>query len=182
MKIGIIAGGFKPFTSGHMFMVEKAAKENKEVYLFVSITDRIRKNEYPIYWKQMEIIWSQFIAPFLSPKVKVFYSPNPLAALIDHLKIVNNDSNNKDKYTFYADSNDVKHMENDRIKITLSRIITNNQLQTSPVNREKNINVSGTMARQALSENNKTKFITMLPEYQQKLYGELIFNILIGKQ
>lgn len=182
MEIGIIAGSFKPFTSGHMFVLDKAVKENKEVCLFVSTTDRIRKNEYPIRWKQMEIIWEQFILPFLSPKIKVFYYPNPLAALIDHLKIVNADHKNKNKYTFYADSNDVNHMENDRIKITLSRIISNNQLHTSSINRETNINVSGTMARQALSENNNIKFIAMLPEYQQKPYGELIFNMLTGKQ
>ena len=86
MKIGIIAGSFKPFTSGHFYLIDKAIKNNKKVELFVSTTDRIRKNEQPVYWKQMEIIWKQFITPSLPNKVNVVYDPNPMIAMFNLLK------------------------------------------------------------------------------------------------
>jgi len=181
MKIGIIAGSFKPFTSGHLNLIDKAIKNNKKVELFVSTTDRIRKNEQPVYWKQMEIIWKQFITPFLSNKVNVVYDPNPTVAMFNLLKSADENLTDNNIYTFYADSEDIKYIENPRIALSLPRLTKNNQLRNISISREKNINVSGTLARQAILEGDMKKFIGMLPEYQRITFGELIFNILAGK-
>ena len=45
MRVGIVAGSFKPYHAGHHAMVEKAAKENDKVELFVSLSSRgVKKN------------------------------------------------------------------------------------------------------------------------------------------
>ena len=53
MRVGIVAGSFKPYHAGHHKMVEIAAENNDQVYLFVFTTDRLRKGEHPLYGKDM---------------------------------------------------------------------------------------------------------------------------------
>lgn len=182
MKIGIIAGAFKPLTKGHIYLINQAEKENEKVYLFVSTSDRIRKDEYPIYWEQMKIIWEQYTIPFLSSKIEIFFVSNPIASLYDHLKKIDENIKNKDVYTFYADENDIKHIDNQRIKTSLPRIAKNKQLKTKSFNRQNNINVSGTMARKAIKESNKDYFKSMLPDFQQNEIGDLVYEILKRNQ
>ena len=76
MHIGLIAGGFKPFTAGHYFLVESAAKENDLVHLFVSTKDRTRPGELPITWKQMKQVW-KILVRGLPKNVEVHFSDNP---------------------------------------------------------------------------------------------------------
>jgi len=176
-KIGIIAGGFKPFTAGHDFLVNKAASENEVVYLFVSTSDRKRKGELPISWNQMKPIWDKLIAPALPKNVKVTYEPNPTTALFNLLETANEDPEDNNTYTFYADDSDISNINNARTAKTLSKLLFNNQLQFSPINREGNVNVSGTLARKAIATADIKQFTSILPAYLQK-YSKQILKML----
>ena len=57
MKIGLVPMSAKPYHRGHHYLVTTAANENDKVLLFVSTSDRIKKDQTPIYGEDMENIW-----------------------------------------------------------------------------------------------------------------------------
>ena len=52
MKIGLFAGGFKPFTTGHMSKLAVALQENDVVILFYGIASRTKGSNF-YYTKEM---------------------------------------------------------------------------------------------------------------------------------
>jgi hypothetical protein len=52
MKVGILAGGFKPFTAGHFTELSFAVSENDVVFLFYGIAERKKGSDY-VYTKEM---------------------------------------------------------------------------------------------------------------------------------
>ena len=52
MKVGILAGGFKPFTAGHFTELSFAASENDAVFLFYGIAERKKGSDY-VYTREM---------------------------------------------------------------------------------------------------------------------------------
>jgi hypothetical protein len=191
--VGLISGGFKPFTSGHAFIVELASEENDLVYVFVSKKDRIRDNEFPIYGEQMIQIWETIIKPTLPGNVKIVYSDNPTTDQLSILedeekKMLKNKASSFSKseivvYTIYTDSEDIKRYDNPRIKNKLLRnMFENSRIVLNPVDRKtKSVDVSGTKARQALSDNDMEKFVSMLPP-KVRPKGYMVFNILKSAQ
>ena len=115
MDVGLIAGGFKPFTAGHYHLVESASQENDLVHLFVSSQDRTRPGQHPITWKQMKQVW-KILKPNLPENVRVHFSDNPTT---DQFKILTDAEANEadvNVYNLYADSKDIKRYDNPRIK------------------------------------------------------------------
>jgi len=181
MHIGLIAGGFKPFTAGHYFIVKAAAEENDLVHLFVSTKDRTRSGEHPIFWKDMKKAW-KIIAPALPPNVEVHFSENPTSdqfdLLVDAEKRIDQHSN---VYSIYADATDIKRYDNPRvIERTIPRLYDNYQVIFKPFKRTSTVNVSGTGMRKALQDNNLEGFVSMLPKPVQP-QGHHIFKMLGGE-
>jgi hypothetical protein len=52
MKVGILAGGFKPFTAGHFTELSFAVSENDVVFLFYGIAERKKGSDY-VYTREM---------------------------------------------------------------------------------------------------------------------------------
>lgn len=179
MYIGLIAGGFKPFTAGHYFLVKQAAEENDMVHLFVSTKDRVRKGEYAITWDMMKPVW-KILQKGLPKNVKVHFEDNPTSGQFQILDAAEANPNNSNTYTLYADSKDIKRYNNPRIKEkTLKRLYSNDQLIFKGFERGTGVNVSGTEMRQALQDENLEAFVQMLPDTVQQ-YGHQIFNMLGG--
>ena len=57
MRVGIVAGSFKPYHKGHHEMVKIAASENDRVIFFVSTSDRVKKGQHPLYGSDMRKTW-----------------------------------------------------------------------------------------------------------------------------
>lgn len=178
MHIGLIAGGFKPFTSGHYHLVSEAAKENDVVHLFVSTKDRARAGQHSITWKQMEQVW-KIIEPTLPKNVKVHYSNNPTTSQFDVLTAAEEDSSNTGNvYHIYADETDIKRYDNPRIKERLlPRLWSNAQLRFESFKRSDTSGVSGTKVRQALADGDLEAFTQMMPAPVQP-HAHHIFKLL----
>ena len=65
MKIGLIPMAAKPYHAGHHALVTAAAGENDEVILYISLSDRKRKGEVPIYGADMQTVWKEEIEKIL---------------------------------------------------------------------------------------------------------------------
>ena len=90
MKIGIIAGGFKPFTSGHFAKVALSSRECEKTVLLYSSADRSRGGGVGLQSDQLELMWK-----LLSPKMKDAFgsslvikdaSPWPISAVYGIIK------------------------------------------------------------------------------------------------
>lgn len=102
MRTGLIPMAAKPYHAGHHAMVEKAARENDKVLLFVSLSDRKRPGEFPILGETMRKIWEDHIKRVLPGNVVVVYSKIPVKDVIDTL-ISAEELKSKDVFTVYSD-------------------------------------------------------------------------------
>lgn len=176
--VGLIGGGFKPYTKGHHFLVEQAAQDNDEVYLFVSTGDRARKGQLPLYWKDMEQVWKVYLENILPGNVHVTYVPNPISAIYSKLEEAESDPSNQNSYTIYGDDSDMgKIFSPKRLQKHVERLHDNGQVMTKPFARADNVNISGTMMRKYLEEGDRQSFIEGLPAAAQK-DGLAIFDLL----
>jgi cytidyltransferase-like protein len=178
LKIGIIVGSFKPVTKGHDFLIKKAAEECDSVKLFVSTKDRKRKNEIVVHWNTMEKIWNEFIQKELPENVEIIFDKNPAGKMIDFLEACNKNINDHNIYCFYSDDNDNKIIDNTNIRIKLKNLYYNNRIVFASYNRNKNINVSATIARKHIEEDKFEEFSETLPEYIEDDEAQEIFDLL----
>ena len=86
MKIGLIPMAAKPYHAGHHALVEAAAAENDKVILYVSLSDRKRKGEIPIYGADMESIWKEEIEKILPGNVTAVYGVVPVRSVYEVLQ------------------------------------------------------------------------------------------------
>ena len=179
-QIGIIPGGFKPYTKGHHFLVTKASSENDLVYLFVGMGNRIRPGQVPIMWSDMQTIWG-FIEGILPSNVEVSYVSNPIGSAINVLGEADSEGDNVSTFRLYGDPEDLKKNFTDaKLSKYAPSLVDNDQIIIMPVERTSNINISGTMMRQYLQDGNRDAFIDGLPDQLTK-FGIEIFEILRQK-
>ena len=178
MNIGLIGGSYKPCHAGHFELIMRASKENDEVHLYVSTSDRKRKGEFPIMGSDMETIWKDHLEPILPSNVIVEYGGSPVAKIYKELEIANlNESSNM--YKIYSDPED---MENNYPENSLTKyaknLYLNGQIVLVPTERTSTVNISGTQMRQFLQACDKDSFLSMLPQGVNK---EEIWKILSKK-
>jgi cytidyltransferase-like protein len=176
--IGIVGGGFKPFTKGHYFLVEKAAGENDEVILLVSTSNRIRKEELPILWSQMEEVWKKYLTPSMPANVSVQFVSNPTRAAYELLGEADLDEGNHNTYVLYADDQDMTRMyADDKLEKYMPRLVQNEQIEKRAFSRAENVDISGTQMRDYVNQGDVAGFASGLPGPVQR-YGQEIFDIL----
>ena len=105
MRIGLVPISAKPYHSGHHALVTRAAAENDKVILFVSLSDRKRRGEFPILGSDMHDIWSQFLEPAMPSNVTIAYGGSPVRNVYEELGKAN-DLMSDDVYTVYSDPED----------------------------------------------------------------------------
>ena len=126
MKIGLVPMSAKPYHRGHHYLVTTAANENDKVLLFVSTSDRIKKDQTPIYGEDMENIWKNYLEPIMPSNVVIEYGGSPVRKVFQSLEepenIVASGGIIEDIYTIYSDKEDTEQ------NYTVGRIIRKTQL------------------------------------------------------
>ena len=184
MKVGIVAGSFKPYHAGHHKMVEIAAENNDQVYLFVSTTDRLRKGEHPLYGKDMRKVWNDHLNGILPNNVHL-YLLGPGQAPIRSVYELLEDASKKgmdDLFTIYSDPVDMSrnYREASLIK-SVGEDFLKNQIEKRPLDRNETVPVSGTDMRRHLADGNDEAFKDMLPYQLSDPSKQEVFDILSGK-
>lgn len=174
-NIGLIAGSYKPYHAGHDGLVRWAARENDEVHLFVSLSDRKRPGEVPILGSDMEKVWKNYIEPTLPKNVTVHYGGSPVRSLYDMLSAAN-ESDSEDTFTIYSDPTDIaqNYPETNLLKY-VGNLYNDGKIILKPIERTSTVNVSGTKMRQYIETGDRSSFISMLPK---TVDGNGIWNIL----
>ena len=112
MKIGLVPMSAKPYHSGHHYLVETASSENDKVLLFVSISDRSKKGQIPIYGEDMQQIWREDLESVMPNNVEIFYGGSPvrkvLETLINAEAQLNLVGTVEHVYTVYSDAEDTQ--------------------------------------------------------------------------
>lgn len=176
--IGLIAGGFKPFTAGHYNLVQKASSECDEVKLFVSVGDRKREGELPLTWAQMQPVWNEYLEPAITKlgNVDVVYVRTPIRSIMELLIDANADTNNYNSYYVYSDPEDAESNYSEQSQMRYwPRLVENDQFEIKIVDRGETGGISGTVMRKALAQGKKKAFIAGLPE-PVKIYGRDIYE------
>jgi hypothetical protein len=174
--IGLIAMSAKPFHAGHDGLVRWAAKENDEVHLYVSLSDRMRPGELPILGSDMEQIWKRFIEPSLPGNVRVTYGGSPVRNVYEDIGEANEAGDTEDIFTIYADPEDLaQNFPEKSLDKYAGNLFHNGQIILKPIERTQTVNVSGTKMRQFLSTGDKKGFIANLPK---EIDREAVWNIL----
>ena len=178
MKIGIIAMSAKPLHAGHWCLIEKAASENDFVRLYVSTSDRRRKNEFVVTGAMMETIWCQ-ISHLLPHNVIIEHcnDQTPIRKVYEYVGEMN-ENESQCIYSLYADENDAKRCyPHKSIRKYFNYLYRENLIRVIGISRNDTVNISGTQMRIWLSENNKEEFCKHLPEKIQD-QGDFIWNTL----
>ncbi len=112
MKIGLVPMSAKPYHRGHHYLVTTAAAQNDKVLLFISISDRCRKGEVPIYGEDMHQIWCNQLEGILPNNVEPIYGGSPVRkvyeTLISEEEKLNLGSLVENTYTVYSDEEDTR--------------------------------------------------------------------------
>jgi len=184
MKVGIVAGSFKPYHAGHHKMVEIAAENNDQVYLFVSTTDRLRKGEHPLYGKDMRKVWSDHLSSILPENVHL-YLLGPGQAPIRSVYELLEDASKKgmdDNFTIYSDPVDMsRNYREASLTKSVGEDFLKNQIEKRPLDRNETVPVSGTDMRRHLADKNDEAFKDMLPYQLSDASKQEVFDILSGK-
>jgi hypothetical protein len=173
IKIGIVPISAKPYHLGHDYLVQMASKENDFVKLFVSLKDRKRTGEYPIFGNTMKMIWEEEIISNLPSNVEVIFVTSPIQATMEE---VGNYSSDKEfaNFSIYSDNLDThsnfplasreKYMSNQNATTVFPA-----ELSFDKFSRKSGApNVSGTSVRAALDANDFSSFSKMMPVWMNK--------------
>lgn len=174
MKIGLIAGSFKPLHAGHYEMIKSAARECDELHLYVSLSDRKRPGEIPILGTDMKTIWTRYIEPTLPSNIIVHYGGSPVANIYKELE--DSQTNTTDTFVIYSDPVDLAHnFSEEALGKWTKTLWDNGQIVRQPIERSSTVNVSGTKMRQFIASRDRESFIANMP---REVDGEAIWNIL----
>lgn len=181
-KIGYIPGGFKPFTKGHYFLVEKAASECDKVFLVVGQGDRIRPGEFPIQGSVMMSIWKQFLIPIMPSNVEVTFASSPIRIVYEKLGEADKNPTNKDIHIVYGDNKDLAdNFKEEKLTKYMPNLVKQKRLVLKPFVRSSGVNISGTMMRKYLQMGLKDEFIDGLPNPVQ-VQGDKIWKLFGGQE
>lgn len=159
-RYGLIAMSAKPYHKGHHAAVVKASEECDEVRLFVSLSDRTRPGEVPIFGADMGIIWQTQLEGIMPSNVIVEYVKVPVASAYDFAGQLEK-SGEDVVVVFYADQEDLdKNFPEAKMTRYFPRLASEGLVERSPTARL----FSGTKMRQFLATGNAKGFKSMLPD------------------
>lgn len=173
MKIGLLGMSGKPVHAGHWGLIQIAARENDEVHLFVSTSDRIRPGEMPIYGADMKRIWDEFLEPSLPSNVDVTYGGSPVGHLYQELERAEREGS-ADTFQIYSDKEDILKYTDASLGKVAPTLLDAGQIVRRGVDRNETVNVSGTKMRALLSAGDVEGFARFLPPAVQAHSGEII--------
>ena len=105
-KIGLVPVSGKPYHAGHHSLVSTAAAENDEVILFVSTSDRTRKNEFPIFGDDMKRVWREELEQIMPSNVTIEYGGSPVRKVYMTVEEACASGSSNEIFTIYSDPED----------------------------------------------------------------------------
>lgn len=166
-KYGLLAMSAKPFHVGHMAAIEQAAAECDEVRVYVSLSDRKRPGEIPIFGSDMQIIWQSELEKIMPANVVVEYPRVPVAGVWSFAENVEKSGEEDVELTFYADAEDLDaNFSNAKIEKYLPRLSSLGAVSREPTPRL----LSGTKMREYIADGNKEEFFLGLPDGVDKQF------------
>ncbi len=172
----------KPYHAGHHWLVEKAAAENDRVIVFVSVSDRARKGEFPVYGQDMQKVWEEELEGIMPNNVEVRYGGAPVQKVYQEIGDAA-EADSSDTYYVYSDATDTgrNYPEKNRIKY-MDPLYSQGQVkfpaEENPggfTRGEGSPNISGTAMRNALESCDLDSFRKGLP---QGVDAQNVYNIL----
>jgi len=163
----VFGGGFKPPTKGHFGIVQKALEDYKEIDEFIVYVGG--KPREGITQEQALQVW-QIYGEILGDKVKFIPSKNPIGDVLQY------PLDHPDEMVYYViGAREGNEEDMADVQSRTKKIAPNTQVKliVSP-----EVSVSGTNARKALKNANKTDFFTYLPDSVPDGEKEEIYNIL----
>jgi hypothetical protein len=159
-RYGLLAMSGKPVHKGHMAAIFKASEECDVVHLFVSLSDRLRPGEIPIFGADMEIVWKTQLEAIMPPNVIVEYVRIPVASAYDFAGQIEK-SGEDAIVVFYADQEDLdKNFPEAKMSKYFPRLESDGLILREPTARL----FSGTKMRQYLASGDEKGFKSMLPD------------------
>ena len=191
--VGLVPMSAKPFHAGHMFLIKKAADQCKDVIVFVSISDRVRKGEITIFGEDMKYIWENILEDSIKekyPNVKFEYGGSPVGKVYKKLEDANI-IRSGDVYSVYSDAEDTMKNYSHSARVKYFEDLYNSGEVVFPAEEspesfmrgEGSPNVSGKLMRSYLSNASEDKFLFLdsLPDIIKSEDKEKIFNILFSR-
>jgi cytidyltransferase-like protein len=173
VKIGLIAGSFKPFTKGHYNIIKKASSENEQVFVYASTSDR----DF-ISFDKMSPVWEEYILPNLPSNVQVLFVRVPIKSVYDHIEIGSNSKEQEIVFSLYGDKVDLeKNFPSHRLKKVLECSQNVKRVKFRSFLRKNANNISATKMRDFLQKGDENAFLNGLPP-PLKQYGNKVFNLL----
>lgn len=176
MNIGLVPMSAKPYHWGHDELIRLAAKENDQVFLFVSTTTRERPGEMIISGDTMQTIWWDYIEPTLPDNVIIDYGGTPVSKVYEALEKAEA-ANSSDIYSIYSDDEDILKYTDETLQKSAPTLFANDQVVRRGVKRTETIDVSGTEMREYIEDGDIESFTSLLPPTLQK-HGKEIFDLL----
>lgn len=162
----------KPYHAGHDGLVSLASKENDEVHLYVSLSDRDE-----VSGDAMKKIWQEHIQPSLPANVNVVYGNSPVRLSYEDIGNADKNSSN-DTFLIYSDPTDAAtNFSDNSLQKYAPNLFKSGRVKTRPVKRTSTINISGTKMRGFIANNDKVSFLKYMPK---KIDGNAIWNILLS--
>lgn len=182
MKIGLIPMAAKPYHAGHDSLIRLACRECEMVQVFVSLSNRERPGELPIYGKDMEVIWKKYIEKSLPGNcMPPIYTMNssPIGDMMKFLERVEKEGS-EDTFVIYSDLEDIKKYTDKMLMPYMPTLLAAGQVQRRGVDRNETVNVSGTKMRQFISTGDVVEFSKFLPPALQS-HAQEIYTMLAPK-
>ncbi len=182
MKIGLVPVSAKPYHAGHHALVEKAAAENDQVILFVSTSDRHRKDEFPIDGADMAKIWREELEGIMPSNVEIQYGGSPVRKVYETLGMAD-DSGSPDTYVVYSDPQDTAQNYPERnlekycgdLRASGQCLLAAEEDPSGFTRGEGTPNISGTKVRTMLERGDFESFSGVMPA---GVNSQRIFDIL----
>ncbi len=102
MQVGLVPISAKPYHRGHHVLVERAAQENDAVVVFVSVSDRRRRNEFPVMGEAMREVWNEELEPIMPSNVRIEYGGSPVRKVYELIEVACADGTTS-IFTIYSD-------------------------------------------------------------------------------
>ena len=102
MKIGLVPVSAKPYHRGHHTLIERAALENDAVVVFVSTSDRRRRNEFPVVGTAMIQVWKEELESIMPSNTRVEYGGSPVRKVYELIETACED-HSEHVFTIYSD-------------------------------------------------------------------------------
>ena len=175
--VALIPAAGKPITSGHWGLIELASTECDEVHLFVSIGDRVRKGEAPIYGKDMMRIWNDYLEPVLPSNVSIEYVNIPVQNVYAELEEAESVSDIETKFAIYSDEEDILKYTDTSLSKAAPELFKRGMIAHRSVSRSETVNISGTKMREFIANGDRKNFKKFLPQPVRQ-YADEILNVL----